>query len=211
MIISFIGMSGVGKTYWSKKLEKKGFKRFCVDEMIEEKLKSDLKKFGYKGIKDVAKWMGQPLDNKYKQTSKKYLKFEEEVMQEIINYLETRTNSERVVVDTTGSLIYTDKSLQRHLAKNSKVVYLHAPKSVKREMVIRYVKEPKPIYWGNLAKNKKVHKTREFLIKEYPKLLEYRTKKYQKIAEIFFDYHLIRHKNFTEDVLIDVLKKYDQI
>ena len=38
MKISIVGMSGSGKTYWSKKLESEGFKRFCCDDLIEEKL-----------------------------------------------------------------------------------------------------------------------------------------------------------------------------
>jgi len=44
MTISLVGMSGTGKTYWSKQLESKGFKRFCCDDLIGEKLGTVLKK-----------------------------------------------------------------------------------------------------------------------------------------------------------------------
>ena len=66
-------MSGSGKSYWSKKLQAKGFKRFCCDDLIEKKLENELKKLGYSGIQDVAKWMGQPFDTQYLRSSKEYL------------------------------------------------------------------------------------------------------------------------------------------
>lgn len=45
MIISFIGMSGMGKSAWSSKLEKeKGFKRYCCDNFIEKGLSPELEK-----------------------------------------------------------------------------------------------------------------------------------------------------------------------
>ena len=71
MKLSIIGMSGSGKSYWSKKLqEEKGFKRFCCDDIIEQKLSHELKKFGYSGLHDVGKWMGQPFDPQYVKRSK---------------------------------------------------------------------------------------------------------------------------------------------
>ncbi|MBD3202988.1 hypothetical protein GF327_01730, partial [Candidatus Woesearchaeota archaeon] len=66
MIISMIGMSNSGKTYWSKKLEKKyNFQRYTCDDIIRKKLKKILKKQGFSGIKDVSEWMGQPYEKRY--------------------------------------------------------------------------------------------------------------------------------------------------
>ena len=41
MKLSLIGMSNSGKSYWSKKLEDYGFKRFSSDDYIEEILEED--------------------------------------------------------------------------------------------------------------------------------------------------------------------------
>lgn len=111
MKLSLIGMSGSGKSYWSKKLqEQKGFKRFCSDDLIEKKLSSELKKFGYSGLHDVAKWLGQPFNLQNEERSRKYLYFEKEAMREILKAIEHSNNyNENIVVDTTGSVIYTEK------------------------------------------------------------------------------------------------------
>jgi len=72
-IISLIGMSGAGKTYWSKKLAKTGFDRICVDNIIEEKLAPSLRKLGFLGIQDMAIWMGQPYEQYYQTRAGEYL------------------------------------------------------------------------------------------------------------------------------------------
>src|ERR1039457_799049 len=108
MKISLIGMSGSGKSYWSKQLEKKGFKRFGCDDMIEKKLHIDLNRLGLNGIHDVAKWMGYPYEKKYKTANKKYLDLEKQIMREILYFLKNEAKTdENIVIDTTGSVIYS--------------------------------------------------------------------------------------------------------
>ena len=36
LVLSFIGMSNIGKTYWSKKLQGVGFKHIDCDDLIEK-------------------------------------------------------------------------------------------------------------------------------------------------------------------------------
>ena len=43
MRLSLIGMAGAGKSFWSGRLGLKGFNVFCCDELIAEKLGSELK------------------------------------------------------------------------------------------------------------------------------------------------------------------------
>src|SRR5258706_6711991 len=117
MKISLIGMSGSGKTYWSEKLAQKGFTIFCCDALIEKKLGVELTSLGYNGIEDVAKWMGQPFSAQYKQTSKRYLQFEQEVMEEFLQFLEKTKDDENIVIDTTGSVIYLDKNIIKKLSQ----------------------------------------------------------------------------------------------
>ena len=70
MVITFIGMSSVGKSAWSTKLEElKGFRRYCCDDLIEKYLGPEFKALGYLGINDVSRWMGQPYDQRYKKTA----------------------------------------------------------------------------------------------------------------------------------------------
>ncbi len=208
MIVTLVGISGSGKSFWSKKLEKKGFIRICCDDLIEEKLSHELKKLGYTGIQDVAKWMGYPYEHRYKKTSAKYLQYEIEVMREVIEKIKTASD-ENIVVDTTGSLIYTHADILNQLSQYSKMVYLHTPYRVKRQMFELFVRDPKPIIWGDAFSLQEGESPKEALARCYEKLLLFRTDKYKKLAEIIFDYHLLRHERFSEDLLLEVIERYD--
>jgi len=64
-IISLIGMSGSGKTYWSKKMAGKGFKHICCDDLISKELTLYSAKKNLKSIDKVAEWLGQPYKTNY--------------------------------------------------------------------------------------------------------------------------------------------------
>ena len=133
MVITFIGMSGCGKSYWSERIAKeKDFQRFCCDDLIEEKLSIELKALGYSGINDMAKWMGMPWSKQFKENEQKYLNSEIEVMQDLIEKLKSNTvggnAGKAVVIDTTGSIIYTGKAILESLHRFSRIVYLEANK-----------------------------------------------------------------------------------
>ena len=59
MKLSIVGMSGLGKSYWSKKLEEAGVKRFCCDEEITRKLQKALTRPDGSRM-DLGEWMGFP-------------------------------------------------------------------------------------------------------------------------------------------------------
>lgn len=196
MKITIIGMSNSGKTYWSKKLEKIGFVCFCCDEIIERKLGSKLKRLGFSGIEDIAKWLGQPYEEKYQKNSKIYLKYEKEAMEEIIQKIKKIPKRRKLVVDSTGSLIYLSKEIIKKLKKLTSIVYLDTPQSLQKQMYESYLKNPKPVIWGSGFVMKNSQTWRESLVENYPKLLAFRTREYKKWADITADYYLLRSKNF---------------
>ena len=205
MKISLIGMSGSGKSYWSKKLQTKGFKRFCCDDLIEEKLRSELKASGYHGIQDVAKWMGQPFDKQYKGTSKRYLQYENEVMNEVIRLTQHSHSHENIVIDTTGSVIYAGNNILEKLIRFTKVIYLDTPDSVKNTMYQLYLQDPKPVIWGKFFK-KGDNEYVDALGTCYPKLLAYRSQKYEKLSSVKLDYHMIHSPKFTVEMFMEVIQ-----
>ncbi|MBI2621541.1 MAG: hypothetical protein HYW63_02735 [Candidatus Levybacteria bacterium] len=205
MKISLVGMSGSGKTYWSKKLGSYGFRRYCCDDLIEEKLERELKHLGYSGIADVSKWMGQPFDRRYPATSKKYLQLEEKVMEEILSGIEKSTNNKNIVIDTTGSVIYIGEGALKKLTRLTKVIYFKTPDSVKKKMYRLYLQDPKPVIWGN-AFNKKINETDfEALERCYPKLLAIRAKKYEKIAGITLGYKVLHDSDFSTTKFMEAI------
>lgn len=196
MKLTLIGMSNIGKTYWSKKLELEGFLRFGCDDLIEQKL----------GITDVSNWLGQPYDPRYQKNSRTYLRFERKAVQEIIARLEKFKNGTKVIIDTTGSLIYLDKILLSELKKHTKFIYLDLPKSVKEMMCQNYFKNPKPVIWGDVYKITNGFSEHESLSDCYPQLLEFRLKKYQLLSDVTLDYYLLRRKNFSVKDFINSVK-----
>lgn len=205
MIISLIGMSNSGKTYWSKKLESAGFIRFSCDDYIEDKLSKELKKLGYSGISDVSKWMGQPYEKQYPQASKKYLNFEVESLNEIIRKLEKGNIGKDMVIDTTGSVIYTGDKIMKDLARLSTIIYLDTPPEVRQKMCQLYFQNPKPVIWGDSFKKVNGERDVETLKICYPNLLEYRSKKYKKYARATLDYFLLRKQDITVNDFFELM------
>ncbi len=212
MIISLIGMSNSGKTYWSKKLEAIGFKLFSCDDYIRIKLGTVLKHFGFSGFSDVARWMGQPFDKQYLETSKKYLEFERESLDIILRHLEFGTRYQNIVVDTTGSIIYTGNDIIEELSKLTTIIYLDTPITVRQEMCKLYFQNPKPVLWGDMYKKRNGESDEKALKRCYPDLLNFRSKKYKKYAHITLDYFLIRQPGITTDDFLRLLQgNYDFI
>lgn len=187
MILTLIGMSGIGKTFWSKRLESSGFKRFGCDEMIESKLSPELTKRGYHGIHDVAKWMGYPSDTQYAQTSNQYLQYEDSSLQEICDHIEKGVD-ENIVVDTTGSIVYLPHHTIERIKRISTIVYLSSTLEYADLLYQRYIEDPKPIIWGNSFRKWPFESTKHALARCYPKLLDYRTERYESMANIRIAY-----------------------
>jgi shikimate kinase len=196
MKVSIIGMSGSGKSYWSKELEEQGFTRFCCDDLIEKRLSDKLIALGYAGIQDVAKWMGQPFDPQYPETSSTYLHFEKEVLDEVLRKIEAAPPGANMVLDTTGSIIYTGKDLLGKLARTTRIIYLNVPASVTQEMYENYLHDPKPVVWENCFTKIEGETETEALGRCYSALLASRAEKYRTLANVTIDYPLLRSAGF---------------
>ena len=84
--LALIGMSGAGKSYWSKKMEENGYRWYNCDEMIAKRLGSELPGIGNSTL-NLAKWMGQPISEGYIEAEKLYLELEEAVVEHICDEL----------------------------------------------------------------------------------------------------------------------------
>src|SRR3989338_8760559 len=124
MHISLIGMSNSGKSYLSRKLKDEGFYRIGCDDIIERKLDLD-------GIHNVASWMGMPYERRYRQRSARYLEMEVKTMSEVLQQVSELSPDDNLVIDTTGSVIYTGDHILRQLALKTTVIYLDIPEHVK--------------------------------------------------------------------------------
>ena len=179
--ITLVGMSGLGKSYWSKVLEAEGFKRFCCDDMIADRLSDMLTQSDGKTI-DLGEWMGFPYDAGYRGREKTYLALEIEVLREILAYLEVAGNGERIVLDTTGSAPYAGESIMKRLAKSTAIIHLATSEAYFSEMLDRYIQHPRPVLWGDLFAREPLETDKEALGRSYEALLAFRDKLYKKYA-----------------------------
>jgi shikimate kinase len=198
MIISLVGMSGVGKSYWSVRLKRElDFEVFCCDDEIEKKLSPVLSKLGLKGINDMNKWMGHPFESQYEENSRTYLELENQTMLEILKRIEKgEFLNKNLVIDTTGSLVYTNPEIQKQLKSLTKVIYLKAGQEDVEKMYQTFLSDPKPIIWGNsFTPNTKLTNQQNLEIC-YPKLLQFRSKKYQELADKTINIKDLYNQNF---------------
>lgn len=192
MHISLIGMSNIGKSHWSRQLvATEGFERIDCDALVENKLAGELVKLGYRGIHDVAKWMGQPYDAQYPDTSRKYLASEREVMLEVIDRLQSKP-TKPFVIDTTGSVVYTGADIEAKLKSLTRTVYFEASESHVAKLFERYMANPKPVIWGDQFAVAPGETLPDTLRRCYPKLLAYRAARYRALAHICIPYE--KHK-----------------
>lgn len=187
MVITFIGLSGCGKSYLSERLaEERGFKNICCDDLIETKLSEYLKAGGYENIEGVAKWMGLPYEASFKNNQKLYLQKEKEVMHEVLTMLgdDGWGLKQDYVIDTTGSVIYLDEEILKGLKQRSRIIYLGIPDSELEFMFEQYLKEPKPVIWNDVFKPMPGESDTEALRRCYPLLIRERTERYYKYADV---------------------------
>ena len=179
--IALIGMSGSGKTFWSNRLAQSGHASICCDSLIEERLRPHLDQGGHSGIRGVASWMGWPDSATYAQHEAEYLAAEIAVLNETLTSLEADPERE-LILDTTGSVIYTGNNLLLRLRRQMKIVYLAASPEEQDLLIQRYLNEPKPVLWRGAFAPKKGESPRETVARCYPILIAARHQSYKALA-----------------------------
>ncbi|OGJ42656.1 hypothetical protein A3B60_02720 [Candidatus Peregrinibacteria bacterium RIFCSPLOWO2_01_FULL_39_12] len=191
LVLSLIGMSNIGKTYWAEKFKKTGFCHAHCDNLIEEKLRNTkIISKNIQGINDIAKWMGHPYEARFKKTQIKYLGFEKESLTEIMEKLDKGALG-NTIIDTTGSVIYTGSKIYKKLRDRSLIVYIKETEEMREKMFENFIKVPKPVIWGNIYRKRKNENKEEALARCYRELLKYRSKLYEKYANIIIPHKII--------------------
>jgi shikimate kinase len=179
--LALIGMSGAGKTFWTRRLASSGHPAISCDDRIETKLAPRLASGGHAGINGVAAWMGWPNTSTYLQRETEYLTEEIGALDEILSDLE-RHRENSLVLDTTGSVIYTGNNLLMRLRRQMTVVYLAASAEERGLMIERYLKDPKPVLWRGAFQAKGKETPLETVARCYPNLIAARRQSYEALA-----------------------------
>jgi hypothetical protein len=179
--LALIGMSGTGKTYWTKRVAAEGIPAISCDSRIEERLEHKLKSGGHAGINGVAAWMGWPDKPDYAEHEAAYLAEEIATLDEILTGLE-KNPSHELLLDTTGSIIYVGNHLLHRLRKLMTVVYLATSHDEQQLLIHRYLEDPKPVLWRGAFNPRPGEKPRETVARCYPALIAARRQSYEVLA-----------------------------
>jgi shikimate kinase len=179
--LALIGMSGAGKTFWTKRLAESGRASISCDDRIEQRLAPRLAGGGFAGINGVAAWMGWPDSATYAGREADYLAAEIHTLDVILTVLEKNPLQE-LVLDTTGSVIYAGNNLLMRLRRQMTVVYLAASESEQQLLIERYLSDPKPVLWRGAFLPRPGEAPRETVARCYPTLIAARRRSYEALA-----------------------------
>ena len=203
--LAFIGMSGAGKTFWTKKLAQMGRPAIGCDDRIEERLRTHLAGEGYSGIGGVAAWMGWPSSAAYAEREARYLAAEIVVLGEILGELEAHRQRE-LVLDTTGSVIYAGNHLLLRLRKLMTVVHLAASREEEKLLIERYLTEPKPVLWRGAFQPRPGEAPRDAVARCYPALIASRRRSYEALAHCTIPIAALRDSSLDADGILALIQ-----
>ncbi len=187
MRLCLVGMSGVGKSHWAKRLaEARGYVRHDCDGAIGEHLVQLVTPApGEEPVHALGRWMGMPWSEGYPAREARYLALEEQVTRAALDRMAREPGSH--VLDATGSVVYLPRELLDRVRVECRVVYLRAPEVMRDAMLRRYLEEPKPVVWGASFTPRAGERPRDALARCYGELLALRDRRYAALAHVVLD------------------------
>ena len=179
--LALVGMSGAGKTFWTRRLAESGHPSFSCDDGIERRLHNRLSAGGYAGINGVADWMGWPDSPTYQEREAEYLAQEIAVLDEVLSHLE-RNPARELILDTTGSVIYAGTNLLWRLRRQMTVVHLAASEEQQHLLIERYLTDPKPVLWRGAFQPRPGESAKQTVARCYAILMAARHRSYEALA-----------------------------
>lgn len=193
--IAFVGMSNIGKSYTAMRLATKyDYSLIEVDKIIWENL-------GHDSMDAFAQWQGHPYTDGYAEREAHSISLESAATRTAL-----KTDKRNPMIDTTGSVIYTDKDILAELRKRFYVVYIEAMDDHVERLKAQYFNHPKPLVWAGQYKKYKNLSETESILKCYPKLLASRAKAYAKLADTTLPSTLILNPDKGIEDIYAVLK-----
>lgn len=187
MFLSLIGMSAIGKSYWAGRLAEQGFIRFDCDGFIAERLGIATHE-PENAVEALGSWSGLPTDSRYQQLIDRYMACEVAVMSEVLEALSQFPAGTKIVIDTTGSVIYTGREILSHLRRQTHIVYLATTPEIHDQMLQTYLATPRPLVWQGLFQQKAGEPLEQAFRRSYANLLAFRHQQYQQCCHLALTY-----------------------
>lgn len=189
--IMFLGMSGIGKTHWSRRLAQAfDYPRVELDDLIGDspefhQLIADCP--GKDKVEKLGHYFGMPWDDGFAEREKALLQVERRLMQSDL--------PKDILLDLGGSVIYAPDAMTE-LAKTGLVIYLQAGREQEQRMLRRFLARPKPVCWGGMFDEQTGESHEDALRRCYPELLHARAAEYERYADVTLPY--LEHKDVED-------------
>ena len=196
--IAFIGMSNIGKSYTANRLSNfYGFECIEIDNLIWESL-------GYDSMSELAAWQGQPYEEGYAEREAKSIKLESQALSKAMDLAQDKDVG-NVIIDTPGSVIYTDEMALARLKSEFLIVHIKAaPHDIKR-LKLDYFANPKPLVWAGHFKADDKISNQENILSCYPGLLAARAKQYAQLSDVTLGSGFITNPDISpEEILASI-------
>lgn len=191
--LALIGMSNIGKSYSGMRLATHfDFSLIEVDRLIWDAL-------GETDMEAFAAWQGQPYSEGYAEREAESIALETKATRQSL-----QTDKRNPLLDTTGSVIYTDASVLDTLKDEWFIVYIEAAEDHLERLKAQYFASPKPLAWNGHYRKRDGLSEEESLMASYPELLASRAKDYAALA----DHRISSEQILTpdHDALFDLIK-----
>lgn len=193
--IAFIGMSNIGKSYTGSRLSQAfNFELIQIDKLIWESL-------GQSNMADFAAWQGQPYSEGYAEREAKSIALESDA-----TAIALAMPIKNAILDTTGSVIYTSKEVQKELTANWYMVHISASEDDIEKLKAYYFKHPKPLIWNGHYKRNAEQTENEAILTSYPTLLASRALAYADLADVTISSDVILNPENTVEQIFGALK-----
>ena len=186
-----IGMSGVGKSYWTEQLKTKGYQVFSCDDYIFQSLEKKILKKN-SSTESLSHWLGYPDQLDYQAKAAEYLRHENDSLEVAIDFVNSH---QKTVIDSSGSMIFCKKDLINKLREHSPIIYLESDKSFYQKITTNFVNDPKPIIWSNH------YKPELNLADNFRNLIDKRAKLYQSFADIILNSNQFKTAKTSKEFL----------
>jgi len=204
--LALIGMSGTGKTFWSRRLAEAGHRIVSCDDLIGRRLAEHLPNGERAGINDLAAWMGWPDSPSYAPREAQYLAEEIGALDDVLTDVE-RAPEKSLILDTTGSVIYTGNHLLLRMRRRMTVVYFAASRAEEQLLIERYLSDPKPVLWRGAFQAKAGEAPRDTVARCYPALIAARRQSYEALAHATLQVADLRAASYDTEMFLAEIQR----
>ena len=202
MILTFMGMSGAGKSFWAAKFAARGFTVVDCDALIATSLQTLIGQIGT-SLDAVGQWMGLPYQPGFRRREALYLACETDMLRAVVARAPTWAAAQTdCVIDTGGSIIYADLTLVQHLRQCSTVIYFRIPATLHQQMLNAYLAHPRPVIWNGLFEQATNEGRADAFRRSYAQLLRQREQLYEQYSDVTLEYHYYRQPSLSVEQFI---------